>query len=99
MQFNQVNTKIENQIYEDAFTFCVIDSSSDFCSAKDLPTFRDLLENEAITLASQDDLFTLSPVIKRGFCSEEFYNAQNQLLDTYDSYEVILAINDYLRDS
>ena len=74
-RFNQVNTKIENQIYEDAFTFCVIDSSSDFCNAKDLLTFRDLLENEAMTLASQEDLFTLSPVIEEGFCSEEFYKA------------------------
>ena len=98
-RFNQVNTKIENQIYEDAFTFCVIDSSSDFCNAKDLLTFRDLLENEAMTLASQEDLFTLSPVIEEGFCSEEFYKAQNLLLDTYDSYELVLATADYLQDS
>ena len=97
-RFNQVNTKIENQIYEDAFTFCVIDSSSDFCN-EDLKKFRGLLENEAMTLASQEDEFTLSPVIEEGFCSEEFYNAQDILLDTYDSYELILATADYLQDS
>ena len=71
---DQVNTKIQGQILEDAFTFCRIDDK-DSCRDEELQTYRELLETDAFNLASFDDLFSLSPVIKSGFCSDEFYTA------------------------
>ena len=93
-QTMEVEQLLDDHIYQDAFNFCNLDLS--ICGS----TVEEFAFNFEMFFRRENvlELNTLDPVIKEGFCSDEFYTQQSQTIMDYQENDFIVAKNNRLRD-
>ena len=96
---NNFEEKIDN-IYTDAYTFCQVDNPQDpagFCS-NDEASFIATQQSDFASIDITEQL-QLDLVIQDGFCSEEFYNSQDNVIEAYSNANAALEYEPWLSDT